>query len=131
MKISIKAKTLVKIVALLSALTVSFEAGYFKSQWDDSRYSHSYTVSTEELPNESELVMLETEHEEEPELMININTASSEELEQLKGIGSALAGRIIEYREANGIFEHRYDIMDVKGIGAGIYKNIKENICVN
>ena len=48
---------------------------------------------------------------------ININSASVEELTELKGIGPAYAQRIIEYREKHGSFEKPEDIMKVQGIG--------------
>jgi len=48
---------------------------------------------------------------------ININTASAEELAQLKRIGPKYAARIIESRETNGPFKMPEDIMKVKGIG--------------
>jgi len=49
--------------------------------------------------------------------LININTADSAALETLPGIGPALAGRIIAYREENGPFGTVDDLLNVKGIG--------------
>ena len=48
---------------------------------------------------------------------ININTATSEELEKLNGIGPKYAAAIIEYREKWGAFKTPEDIMQVQGIG--------------
>ncbi|MEW6540468.1 MAG: helix-hairpin-helix domain-containing protein [Bacillota bacterium] len=48
---------------------------------------------------------------------ININTADRAELENLPGIGPALAERIIRYREQNGPFVSVDDLMNVSGIG--------------
>jgi competence protein ComEA len=48
---------------------------------------------------------------------LNVNTATAPELELLPGIGPALAGRIIEDREANGPFKSVDDLDRVKGIG--------------
>jgi len=61
---------------------------------------------------------------------VNINTATQTELETLSGIGTALAQRIIEYREANGKFEKIEEIQNVKGIGDSKFSNIKDNICI-
>ena len=62
---------------------------------------------------------------------VNINTASIEELAKLDKIGEAYAKRIIEYREANGLFEKPEDIMKVKGIGEKIWEINKDRITVN
>ncbi len=61
--------------------------------------------------------------------LININTASKEELEKLEGIGSSKADSIINYRKENP-FTSIEDIMKVKGIGKTIYEKIKDHIRV-
>lgn len=62
-------------------------------------------------------------------LMININTASVEELTRLKGIGEKIAARIVEYRQEKP-FEKIEDIMNVSGIGEKKFEDIREMICV-
>jgi len=59
---------------------------------------------------------------------MNINTATAEELCSLPGIGEVLAERIVEYRRENGDFEFIEDIMEVKGIGEGIFAKIRDHI---
>ncbi len=44
---------------------------------------------------------------------ININYANQPELEKLTGIGPAMAGRIISYREENGLFNSIEDVKNV------------------
>ncbi len=51
---------------------------------------------------------------------ININTATVEELTQLKNVGVKTAERIVAYREANGPFRSTDDLTNVKGIGEKI-----------
>lgn len=61
---------------------------------------------------------------------VNINTASVEELTQLKRIGTKYAERIVEYREKEP-FKSPEDIMKVKGIGQKVYDLNKEIIVVD
>lgn len=49
--------------------------------------------------------------------VVNINTAGTEQLELLPRVGPALAGRIVDFREANGPFQTKGEIVAVKGIG--------------
>ena len=60
--------------------------------------------------------------------LININKADLEELQELDGIGEALAENIIAYRENNGKFKNIEDIKNVSGIGDSKYEKIKDNI---
>ena len=59
---------------------------------------------------------------------VNINTASVEELATLNKVGEKYAQRIVEYREANGLFEKTEDIVNVKGIGPKIWEANKDRI---
>lgn len=61
---------------------------------------------------------------------INLNTASVEELMQLKGIGKSYAERIVDYREANGPFKQIEDIMKVKGIGSKTFESVQAKLKV-
>ena len=61
---------------------------------------------------------------------ININTASAEELTQLKRIGPSYAERIVEYRQSNGPFQSPEEITMVPGIGPKTYEQNKKLITV-
>jgi competence protein ComEA len=62
--------------------------------------------------------------------VVNINTASAAELDGLPGIGPTLSERIVAYRHDHGPFVEPSDIMDVEGIGQGLYERIRELITV-
>ena len=82
---------------------------------------------------EDEKAKLDTDKNEStdtPSGKVNINTASSETLQTLDGIGEAKAKAIIEYRDKNGDFKNIEDIKNVSGIGDSIYEKIKNNITV-
>ena len=62
--------------------------------------------------------------------LVNINTADAERLATLKGIGPALAQRIIEYREQNGAFKTIDEIKNVRGIGDKKFAAFKDKISI-
>jgi competence protein ComEA len=62
--------------------------------------------------------------------LININTATVQELTELPGIGPATAAKIVDHRESQP-FQNKESIMDVKGIGPAKYEAIKELITVD
>ena len=59
---------------------------------------------------------------------VNINTADSEELQTITGVGPATAEKIISYRESNGRFKAIEDIKNVSGIGDKTFEKMKESI---
>lgn len=62
--------------------------------------------------------------------LINLNTATSVELETLTGIGVSTAKKILDYREKNGKFKSIEEIKNVSGIGDAKYAAIKDDITV-
>jgi competence protein ComEA len=62
--------------------------------------------------------------------LVNINTADSETLQTLPGIGPALAGRIIDYRDEHGPFVTVDDLTAVKGIGEATLEKLRPLITV-
>ena len=63
-------------------------------------------------------------------VMVNINTATISELTVLDGIGYNRAEDIVNYRQRHGDFKSIRDIMNVPGIGEGIFNDIRNQIYV-
>ena len=59
---------------------------------------------------------------------ININKATSDDLQQISGIGPSLAEKIIDYRNSIGKFSSIEELKNVSGIGDKKFESIKEYI---
>ena len=81
----------------------------------------TYTITTRESAAQEAVVP-------ESALPVNINTAAAEELDVLPGIGPALAGRIIAYREEHGPFTAVEDLLEVSGIGEKVLDGLRDQI---
>lgn len=62
--------------------------------------------------------------------LIDINTATIEELDNLPGIGPTTAQKIIDYRSENGPFQQIEDLLNVSGIGPSTFEQLKDLITV-
>ncbi|NLP51318.1 helix-hairpin-helix domain-containing protein [Bacillus sp. RO1] len=62
--------------------------------------------------------------------LVNINTATEEELTSLTGIGPAKAKAIVDHRTENGLFKSKEDIMQVIGIGQKSFEKLRSEITV-
>lgn len=65
-----------------------------------------------------------------PGFPIDVNRASEADLTALRGIGPALARRIVAYREANGPFRSVEELVQVKGIGAAKLEGFRDQATV-
>lgn len=62
--------------------------------------------------------------------LVNINSATAEELDSLPGVGPSTAAAIVEDRDANGPFSSVEDLMRVSGIGEKKFAKLRDHICV-
>ena len=61
---------------------------------------------------------------------LNINTASPEQLDGLKGIGPTKAQAIVDYRRQHGAFKSIDELQNVPGIGPATLKDIRKDVTV-
>lgn len=95
--------------------------------------SKLYIPSINDKEEEEYFIISNTSDQKNTEkktLRVNINTATSEELQRLPGIGEAMAIRIITYRKENGKFSKIEDLKEVSGIGEAKFNNIKSYIYI-
>lgn len=77
-----------------------------------------------------ENVIVDDENESSGNVKVNINKASSEELQQINGVGPSLAEKIILYREQNGKFKNIEELKNVSGIGDKKYEALEEYVTI-
>lgn len=70
-----------------------------------------------------------TEPSDPADDLLNINTAESDELQTLKGVGPVTAQRIIDYRNQIGRFDNVDQLLEVKGIGEKTLAKFRDQVC--
>ena len=85
------------------------------------------------IPTMEQMSGLSVQHileESQKSTLVNINTATKEELMSLPGIGERKADSIIEYRNSKS-FSAIEDIMNISGIKEAAFNKIRDKICIN
>lgn len=96
---------------------------------EQEKYLQEQCISPKEGQTKNDACIDNTEEFSTTSSVININTATKEELMTLTGIGEAKAEAIISYREKIP-FTKIEDIKNVSGIGDSVYEDIKDYITV-
>ena len=113
-----------KAALALCAAFVLFFAGWCAGEL---RRDEAYTVTSDALfpadatpaPPQSAFVS---------DVLVDLNTAQLDDLTGLPGIGEAKAQAILDYRREHGPFRRVEDIMQIKGIGEGIFQQLEPYI---
>lgn len=123
----------VKLTAGSRAETAVIEAGGMTEEADSAYINLAAKVEDGEklfVPTKEEVILIERERIDRENGMVNINTADSDTLCTLPGIGESRAADIIKYRDNNGGFGCIEDIMKVSGIKTNAFEKIRDKITV-
>lgn len=110
------------VMITMTLIFCTFAAGFFLG-----RNMGRSPVSVSVAPNSAASTSISaasTPTEQTTPQLVNINTATVEQLMTLPGIGEVLARRIVAYRDANGPFESIAQLSNVEGIGDKKLENI-------
>lgn len=102
-----------KMVLLFVACAVIFGIALSRIQKNNPRFSNFIVFKLKQ-----------------PQSKINLNQAALKELTDIPGVGDALAGRIIEYRDVYGGFKDIEEVKKVKGIGQQKFESMRERLIV-
>ena len=91
---------------------------------------NTYNYVKSKLYVEGEKVKFEDEKEIDIEIKVNINTATIKELMSLPSVTESIAQKIVDYRKLNGNFISINEVLQVDGIGEGIFNSISAYITV-
>ena len=107
-------KTAVISTFFIFGLFLAFICGFYFA-----RNANRPAIQVSKLP-QAQPVSTETSEETLPtetQTLLDINTATSEQLQTLPGIGPALAQQILDYRQEHGPFHSTAELTKISGIG--------------
>ena len=105
----------------LALVTLAFLAAVLYLTFGATRTEQEgYTVQTERPAREEEIAPVR--------VLVNINTATAEELETVTGIGPVLAQAILDYRAEHGDFQTLDELLEVRGIGSAKLDAMRDEI---
>jgi competence protein ComEA len=70
------------------------------------------------------------QQEQETEERVDLNAANATELQEIPGIGPAMASRIIAWRAEHGPFERVEDLLNISGIGVKTLEKLRAYVVV-
>lgn len=83
-----------------------------------------------EVPSRERAEELAREAEQQEGGLVNLNTATAEQLMSLTGVGQSKAEDILNYREEHGGFQTIEELMQIPGIKERVFEKIKDQITV-
>ena len=83
-----------------------------------------------EVPSKEQAEKLEEQDTEQESSLVNLNTATAEQLTTLSGIGESKAKDILNYREQHGGFQGIEELMQIPGIKERVFEKIKDQITI-
>lgn len=107
--------------------------GYKRSQHYQTKQYESVHTGQGNKPKEGGKTFASKsfKNREYDKLMIELNTADTTALKQLRGIGSKLSLRIVKYRKRIGGFSHKEQLKDIYGLSEETYLHILPHVWVD
>lgn len=106
------------------------ESNYGNENSDNSESNESSEINESSKSSKSNENSEVSESNKSGTLRININTATVDQLQSLKGIGPKTAARIIAHRKRVGGFKSLEDLLQIKGIGPKTLNKFRGNVDV-
>lgn len=122
-----------EVVKLAGGLTQDADANYINQSEVLKDEQYLYFPTKKEIKKEYTIAnsAKQIQKTREKIILINLNTATKEQLMELRGIGESKALDIINYREKNSGFKKIEEIMNIQGIKQAVFNKIKDFITVN